>query len=112
MKKSLILTVLFFAFTLQFVSAHPENETQINLKKIFRKSLKLQGLMSKFSNRHREVVRVTFTIDEAGKINVLESLTTNEEIETQLMQELQDVVIDQDHDSEQVYYYDFKFYND
>lgn len=54
-------------------------------------------------------VKVSFKINEAGKLEILEANYSDESIKEQLMQKLSEISIDADADTDKVYYYNFTF---
>tara|TARA_B100000809_G_scaffold162175_1_gene159473 strand:+ start:2255 stop:2581 length:327 start_codon:yes stop_codon:yes gene_type:complete len=61
------------------------------------------------SNNKTEFVKVSFKINEAGEIEVLEMNYSNEEIKKQLLEKLSKIKVNEGYDSEEVYNYNFIF---
>ena len=56
-----------------------------------------------------EFVKISFTINERGKIEILEMNYSDESIKTQLVSKLSEMNVDEDHDTKKVYNYNFTF---
>jgi len=56
-----------------------------------------------------EFVKVSFKINETGGVEILEMNYSNEEIKIQLLEKLSKIKINEGHDSEEVYNYNFTF---
>ena len=56
-----------------------------------------------------EFVKVSFKINDEGKVEVLEMNYSDEKIKTQLVKKLSEMKVEEKHDSEEVYNYNFTF---
>ena len=56
-----------------------------------------------------EFVKISFTINEGGKIEILEMNYSDEIIKTQLVSKLSEMNVKEDHDTEKIYNYNFTF---
>ena len=56
-----------------------------------------------------EFVKVSFKINESGKLEVLEMNYSDEKIKAELINKLSKMKVDEDHNSEKVYNYNFTF---
>ena len=54
-----------------------------------------------------EFVKVSFKINQEGKIEVLEMNYSDEGIKTQLIEKLSEMKVEEAHDSEEIYNYNF-----
>jgi hypothetical protein len=58
---------------------------------------------------HTEFVKVSFRINEEGKLHILQMNYSNENIKTQLLSKLAKITIEDSHDINEVYNYNFVF---
>ncbi|PCJ28072.1 MAG: hypothetical protein COA97_02005 [Flavobacteriales bacterium] len=104
--KTLVVAIAILGSSL-FGSSYAHGSLNINdeLKKV----IKFENNELPIKKNETEFVKVSFIINEDGKVEILEMNYSNENIKSQLIEKLSEIKIEQDHDSEEVYNYNFTF---
>jgi len=91
--KKLILFALasIFFLTLSFAGNNPELEKNKTVLKIIKKELKYPSFIQK--KQLNNYVIVSFTIDHQGKINLIQSYSTDEQLRNYVVNELEKIYI-------------------
>lgn len=103
--RSIIVAVAVVTFSL-FGNVHAEEN--FNIKAKLKKVVKFDNKLALEKNQ-TEFVKVSFKIDEEGKIKVLEMNYSNEGIKQQLIDKLSEMKVDEQHDINEVYHFNFTF---
>ena len=82
---------------------------KLNIKEKIEQVVKFENEKLAITKEKTEFVKVSFKIDELGKVQVLEANYSDKKINDQLMAKLNFLEINEQHDSEKVYYYHFTF---
>ncbi|MDF1674001.1 MAG: hypothetical protein P1U41_10870 [Vicingaceae bacterium] len=80
-----------------------------NMKKQLDEVVKFENNTLLIKSNETAFVKVSFKINGLGKIEVLESNYSNENIKQQLMEKLNEITVKNQHDVDEVYYYNFTF---
>jgi hypothetical protein len=104
--KKLVITVVLIGASLfnksyagEKINIHDKLEEVVKFKK---------GTLPLEKNKD-EFVKVSFKINEAGKVEILEMNYSDESIKTQLIKKLSKMKVEENHDSEEIYYFNFTF---
>ncbi len=81
----------------------------VNMSEKLDEVVKFENNSLPIEKNKTEFVKVSFKINEEGKLQVLDANYSDEEVKQQLMDKLNEVTIDVAHDPEKVYYYNFTF---
>ena len=81
----------------------------LTIKEQLKKVVKFENNQLAIDKNETEFVKVSFKINEEGKIQIIDANYSNEIIKEQLIQKLNALTINEQHDIEQVYYYNFTF---
>lgn len=81
----------------------------LNLNEELKKVVKFNKSELPLEKEQVEFVKVSFKINEIGEVEVLEANYSDELIKTKLMKLLNKLRVDQEHDVNKVYYYNFTF---
>lgn len=81
----------------------------INMKKQLDEAVKFENNTLLIKSNETAFVKVSFKVNELGKIEVLESNYSNENIKKQLMEKLNEITVKTQHDVDELYYYNFIF---
>ena len=80
-----------------------------NIKDKLQKVVKFENNKLPIEKNKTAFVKVSFKIDTEGKIEIIETNYSDERIKEQLMEKLNQLKIDEKHDVNKVYYYNFTF---
>ena len=80
-----------------------------NLKDKLKKVVKFENNKLPIEKNETAFVKVSFKINEEGKVEILDANYSDENVKQQLVEKLEALKIDEKHDSEKVYYYNFTF---
>lgn len=81
----------------------------LNLNEELKKVVKFNQSELPLEKEKEEFVKVSFKINEIGEVEVLEANYSDELIKTKLMKLLNKLRVEQEHDVNKVYYYNFTF---
>ena len=81
----------------------------LNMKEKLDNVIKFENNSLPIEANETAFVRVSFKVNELGKIEVLASNYSDENIKQQLMEKLNEITVDNKHDVDEVYYYNFIF---
>src|SRR5690606_27918805 len=84
-------------------------EEGINIQKKLKKVIKFENENLPVQKNKPEFVKVSFKINEQGKVQILEMNYSNEIIKTRLTEKLSSLIIEEEHNPEKIYYYNFVF---
>lgn len=104
MKKVLIITA---ATTLLALNIFANNNT--SLQKKFEKELKFEVNQILLNKNQTEFVKVSFKIDETGKVKIIDANYSNEKLLKETVKQLSMLHFENQHNSNDVYYYNFTF---
>jgi uncharacterized protein YrzB (UPF0473 family) len=104
--KTLIITVLIFSSSVFNNCFGKEN---INMNQILQEVIIFDNGILPIEKYQTEFVKVSFKLNENGKIEILEMNYSNETIKTQLIRKLSKIKLEEDFDIEEVYNYNFTF---
>ena len=104
--KTLVVTLAILSSLLTTNSYAREG---LNIQKKLKKDLKFEHSSLPIQKNHPQFVKVSFKINEVGKIQILEMNYSDEKIKTQLTQKLLELTVEEQHNPEEVYYYNFVF---
>jgi hypothetical protein len=104
--KTLVAAIVILGSSL-FNSASANGNLNIdeNLKEV----VKFENNKLPIEKNKTEFVKVSFKINKAGQLEILEMNYSDEAIKSQLIEKLSEIKIEQDHNSEEVYNYNFTF---
>jgi uncharacterized membrane protein YhiD involved in acid resistance len=104
MKKVLIITA---ATTLLALNIFANNNT--SLQKKFEKELKFEANQFLIEKNQTEFVKISFKIDENGKVKIIDANYSNEKLLKETAKQLSMLQFENQHNSDDVYYYNFTF---
>ena len=84
-------------------------EGNFNIKDKLAETVKFKNNELVDTKNKTEFVKVSFKINDAGKVEVLEMNYSDEGIKSQLIKKLSEMEVEEDHNSEKVYNYNFTF---
>lgn len=81
----------------------------LTIKEQIKEVVKFENDQLAVEKNKTEFVKVSFKIDEDGKVQIIEANYSDENVKKQLTQKLNALTIKEQHDVEKVYYYNFTF---
>lgn len=81
----------------------------IDMKEELKTVVKFEQNILPIEKNKTEFVKVSFKINEAGKVEILEMNYSDETIKSQLMEKLLEMELEAEHNSEEIYNYNFTF---
>lgn len=104
--KTVLVTLAILSSSI-FNSIYAKGE--LNLNEELKKVVKFNQSELPLEKEKEEFVKVSFKINEIGEVEVLEANYSDELIKTKLMKLLNKLRVEQEHDVNKVYYYNFTF---
>lgn len=104
--KTLVVAVAILGSSL-FNSSFAGNN--LNIDDELKKVVKFENNKLPIEKNETEFVKVSFVINESGKVEILEMNYSDESIKSQLIEKLSEIKMDQNHNSDEVYNYNFTF---
>lgn len=104
MKKVLFITG---ATTLLALNIFANNNT--SLQKKFEKELKFEANQFLLEKNQTEFVKISFKIDETGKVKIIDANYSNENLLKETVKQLSMLYFENQYNSNEVYYYNFTF---
>lgn len=81
----------------------------LNLNDKLKEVVKFENNKLPIAKNETAFVKVSFKIDEQGKVEILDANYSDENVKQQLMKKLDNLKIDEKHNPNKVYYYNFTF---
>lgn len=103
MKKIVFITTAALLALNIFASNNP------SVQKKFEKELKFEANQFLIKKNQTEFVKISFKIDEAGKVKILEANYSNEKLMKETYKQLSALHFDNQQNSDDIYYYNFTF---
>ncbi len=107
--KSIKILLTMLAISSSALLNHSYALSGQELNKKIEETVKFENGALSLEKNYTDFVRVSFRINDEGKIEVLDLNFSNEKIKTQLIDKLAEIKIVGDYDSNQVYNYKFSF---
>jgi uncharacterized protein YjgD (DUF1641 family) len=104
--KVLVMAVAILGSSLLNTSAAKGN---LDIKKELKKAIKFEDNQLKIEKNETAFVKVSFTLNELGEVEVLDMNYSDEEIKTQLLSKLAKMRVKQIDNQDKVYHYNFTF---
>lgn len=80
-----------------------------NVTEKLTEAVKFESNSLPISKNETAFVKVSFKVNQQGKIEVLATNYSDENIKQQLMKKLNEITVENQHDVDEVYYYNFTF---
>lgn len=103
MKKVLFITAAALLALNIFANNHP------SVQKKFEKELKFEANQFLIEKNQTEFVKISFKIDENGKVKIIDANYSNEKLLKETYKQLSMLHFENQHNSDDVYYYNFTF---
>jgi len=103
-KLAVVITIL-----LSSIINNSYAEGGFNIHQKLKKAIKFENSNLPIEKNKPEFVKVSFKINKEGKIQVLETNYSDEIIKSRLMEKLCDLTVEEKHNPEEVYHYNFVF---
>ncbi|MBL1231212.1 MAG: hypothetical protein COA31_000680 [Flavobacteriales bacterium] len=103
MKKVLFITASALLALNIYAKNHP------SVQKKFEKELKFEANQFLIEKNQTEFVKISFKIDEAGKVKILEANYSNEKLMKETYKQLSILRFENQQNNDDVYYYNFTF---
>ncbi len=104
--KAIIITAAIYSFTM-FNNSYATRT--INMKEKLEEVVKFKSGALPLEKNKYEFVKVSFRINEEGKVEILNMNYSDEGIKVKLMEKLSELKIKENHNTEEVYNYNFTF---
>ena len=103
MKKVLFITAAALLALNIFANNHP------SVQKKFEKELKFEANQFLIEKNQTEFVKISFKIDENGKVKIIDANYSNEKLLKETYKQLSMLHFENQHNSDDIYYYNFTF---
>jgi hypothetical protein len=104
--RTLLITAILFGSSF-FSNSYAEGTFNIHDK--LEEVVKFKNGTLPLEKNRDEFVKVSFKINEEGKVEILEMNYSDEIIKKQLIEKLSEMKIEENHDPEEIYYFNFTF---
>ena len=104
--KTLVIAVAILGSSL-FNSTHAKGN--LTIKEQIKKVVKFDNDQLAVEKNKTEFVKVSFKINESGKVQIIAANYSDENVKKLLIQKLNALTISEQHDVEKIYYYNFTF---
>ncbi|KJS06398.1 MAG: hypothetical protein VR77_05195 [Flavobacteriales bacterium BRH_c54] len=103
MKKIVFITTAALVALNIFANNHP------SVQKKFEKELRFEANQFLIEKNQTEFVKISFKIDEAGKVKILEANYSNEKLMKETYKQLSILRFENQQNNDDIYYYNFTF---